>query len=220
MIVASVLALSFSPLLLLLTSDRRMFPENEYRWSVTLGIVFYTLPLICAWICVAGVVAKRCCIRQWHRPFLVFSFGLAMVISSSGIIYRGLSPPSAASYFEAVFGSALPPGAGLVRVRSSTLPDSNVWYSFACPPGTGVRLALELGMKEEVVEDDERDYYLPPTPKDWPDFRQWKNKRNFSRRDGATGRMDFLWCDDSGAQVYVYKDPGASKGDEQLEGTL
>ncbi len=76
-------------------------------------------------------------------------------------------------------------------------------------------------MTKVVHSPDERlayDSLIPSLPR-WPDHSSWKDWRLFGRRNGKTGREDYLLCSFTSTEVYVYKHPLASKTDEGLSGS-
>lgn len=216
----AVLFLSLSPLVDQLLNHSRLFPENELR-SVACASVLLVYGLIGGLaVILLGVIGAVCVQRGSQFPFKVVMFGLALALLIPSGIRHYRSPPTAAAYFEQIFGCPLPASASSIRVQGSTPADSNVLYSFSCTAVECSALTQQLGMEERTLVDGDaiNGYFIAPSPRNWPDYTQWKNPRLYELRNRQTGRVDRLLCDASRTQVYVYKDPLGSKTDAEMNG--
>lgn len=219
-IIGPYLLLSGALIVYLLLNDHQMFRENieliircvfcvvtGLYWSLLAGLVLIPLGAV--------VYGKR---AQNAPAITVFLKAAACLIVVGGFVVRLLSPPSASSYFEKVFGSPLPASAHSIRVRGATYNDPNVLYFFSCTARDTHALVAGLRMTESTPSSEIDPDNLPiwPSPPSWPEYRTWQMPRLFDRRNGATGRVDYLMSDASETQVYVYKDPLGDKTDDEL----
>lgn len=216
-VVCAVLLLNATPLIDGLLNHGWLFPENELR-TAALFIVFFGCCIQSLWgIVILGAIAALCLKYRRYRFFMILTLGLTGVLISMSFFQYIHSPPTAASAFKGVFRAAMPASAHSIRVQGPTLADSNILYFFACSKEDTQGLVKALGMMEEnLSQEDYSEHLMFPLSTTWPDDSLWRKKRLFSRRDGATGRVDSLVCDDTETQVYVYKDPLASKTDADL----
>lgn len=208
------------PLIHCLLTFGLLFPENQAIVSAFfVGVLLFGgAGLVAAFIVVP--VAILCARRNWDRLFVIVALVVALTVISTSVFKRWESPPSAARYFQLEFGVTLPPSAQEIRVHHIPF-DAQTLFFFSCTAADCIALVQKLGMKETTLNpDDIRSstvsfaYPLQGTP----EVSMWKSPRLFARRNGKTGRVDSLWCDSSGTQVYVCRDSLGSKTDAEMNG--
>lgn len=197
-----------------------LFPENQEIGSALIWVVllFGGAGLVAASIVVP--VAVLCVRRNWDRQFVRIAVVIALAAISTSVFKRWQSPPSAARYFQSEFGATLPPSAQEIRVHHVPFDGLTVFF-FSCTAADCTALVQQLGMKEIPLALDYPRENLPFFAfqlRGTPDCSLWKSPHLFACRDGKTGRIDSLLCDASGTQVFVYKDPLASKTDAEMNG--
>ncbi len=197
-----------------------LFPENQAIGSTFFVdvLLFGGAGLVAAVIVVP--VAILCVRRNWDRLFVKIAVFIALAAISTSVFKRWQSPPSAARYFELEFGATLPPSAKEIRVHHVPFDGVTVYF-FSCTASDCTALVQQLGMMENPLAPDyprENLSFFTVPLKGMPDCSLWKNSHLFERREGRIGRIDSLLCDASGTQVFLYKDPLASKTDVEMNG--
>ncbi|MEQ1750077.1 MAG: hypothetical protein ABL974_11680 [Prosthecobacter sp.] len=197
-----------------------LFPENQAIGSaVFVGVLLFGgAGLVAAAIVVP--ISILCVRRSWDRLFVRIAMVIALAAISTSVFKRWQSPPSAARYFQLEFGSTMPPSAQKIRVHHVPFDGLTVLF-FSCTAADCTDLVQQLGMKENPLSPDyprENLSFFTVPLKGTPDCSLWKNSHLFERREGRTGRIDSLLCDASGTQVFLYKDPLASKTDAEMNG--
>ena len=197
-----------------------LFPENQAIGSAFfVGVLLFGGAGLVAAVIVVPV-AILCVRRNWDRQFVRIAVVIALAAISTSVFKRWQSPPSAARYFQSEFGATLPPSAQEIRVHHVPFDGLTVFF-FSCTAADCTDLVQQLEMKEIPLALDYPRESLPFFAfqlRGTPDCSLWKNPHLFARRNGKTGRVDSLLCDSSGTQIYVCKDPSASKTDAEMNG--